>query len=154
MAHLRRVGAMLGLFVLIAGGQAYSKDLSCEECREFDRERAQIQIEIAKKEREMERTFKKKEFRAVSDLRNEINELRRKHLTLKGKEPDCKKACRPDVMKGLECSKLIATLAEMDKDEVSSESELKEIDERYKELVVCNRELKKLREIHQKDREN
>lgn len=154
MAHLRRVGAMLGLFVMIAGGQAYSKDLSCEECREFDRERAQIQIEIAKKEREMERTFKKKEFRAVSDLRNEINELRRKRLTLKGKEPDCKKACRPDVMKGLECSKLIATLAEMDKDEVSSESELKEIDERYKELVVCNRELKKLREIHQKDREN
>jgi hypothetical protein len=153
VAHLKRVGTMLGLFALILGGQAYSKDLSCEQCQQFDRERAQIQIEVAKKEREMEGAFRKKEFRTVSDLRTEINELRRKHLTLKAKEPECKKACRPDVVKGLECAKLISTLAEVDKEDVTSESELKKIDERYKDLEVCNRELRKLRELHRKDRD-
>lgn len=138
----------MGLFVVIASGQVLAKGLTCDQCREQDREKTQIQMEIAKKEREMERAFKKKEFRTVTDLRNEINELRRKHLRLAGKEPECKKACRPDVVKELECSKIINELAQMDKAEATSEAEQKKIDERYKELEVCNRELKKLREMH------
>ena len=146
VAHAKRVVLLLGLIVVIAGAQAYAKGLSCEQCQEQDREKNQIQMEIAKKEREMERAFKKKEFRTVTELRNEINELRRKHLRLAGNEPECKKACRPDVVKEHECSKIINELAEMDKPEVSAE-EQKKIDERYKDLEVCNRELKKLREM-------
>lgn len=144
------IGMLLGFLVIAAGGQAYGKSLSCDECREFDRERAQIHIEIAKKEREMERAFKRKEFRSVADLRTEINELRRKHLTLKGKESECKKACRPDVIKEVECAKIITELVGLDKGGNISESDLKKIDDRYKELVICNRELKKLREIHER----
>jgi hypothetical protein len=133
--------------VLFNGGEVFAKALTCEECREFDRERSRIQLELTKKEHDMERAFKKKEFRKVSELRNEINELRRQHLTLKGKEPECKIACRPDVVKEAECNKIIAELAEMDKESVTSEDETKRIDERYKDLSVCNRELKKFREL-------
>jgi len=148
VTHLRCVGLVVLLSILSCGGSVFAKKLTCEECREFDREKSRIQLEMTKKEHDMERSFKKKEFRKVTELREEINELRRRYLTLKGKEPECKIACRPDVVKEAECNKIIAELAEMDKDDTVPEEEMKKIDQRYKELAVCNRELKKLRELH------
>ena len=114
----------------------------------MDRERSRVQLELTKNEREMERAFKKKEFRKVTDLRNAIVELRRKHLTLKSKQPECKVACRPDVVKQAECAKIVAELAAKDTEDLSSSTEREKIDERYKDLVTCNRELKRLKQLH------
>lgn len=148
MIRLKATCLISACFVLLLSGAVYCKSLSCEECRQLDRERSRVQLELTKKEREMERAFKKKEFRKVTDLRNAIVELRRKHLTLKSKQPECKIACRPDVVKQAECEKIVAELAEKDSEDLSSATEREEIDERYKDLVTCNRELKRLKQLH------
>jgi len=117
---------------------------------EADKEKSHIQLDLAKKDRDLEKAFKKKDFRVVSELRKEINELRRKLLTLKGKEEDCKLACRPDVVKEAECGKIVEQIAKMEADDAPEKGDPAKIDALYKDLSLCNQELKKLREIHKK----
>jgi hypothetical protein len=136
--------------MVLADGSAYALNVTCDECREFDKQRARTQIDLSREERLMEKAFKKKEFRMVTEIREKITELRRTLLKLKSREPECKIACRPDVVKAANCKKLVVEIAELDKDELTTKEEREKIDEKYNDLASCNRELKKLQEIHRK----
>lgn len=136
--------------IFLATGSAYSAKITCEECREFDKQRAQTQLELSRKERRMDRAFKKKEFRTVTKIRREITELRRTILTLKSRAPQCKKACRPDVVKESKCRRIVLELVDLDKGAFATKEEQEKIDERYRDLAGCNRELRKLKELHAK----
>ena len=143
-------GKFCVLLVVSASGSAYALNVTCDECREFDKQRAHTQLDLSRKEREMEKAFKKREFRKVTEIREEITELRRTLLTLRSREPECKVACRPDVVKAASCKKLVREIVDLDKDELSTKEDRKKIDEKYSELEACNQELRKLRKIHMK----
>jgi Na+-transporting NADH:ubiquinone oxidoreductase subunit NqrC len=136
--------------MVFATGSAYSAKLTCEECRELDKQRAQAQLELSRKERQMDRAFKKKEYRKVRTVRAEMTELRRTILSLQSKEPQCKIACRPDVVKQAKCRRIVEELVALDKGDPVNKEEQEEIEKRYRELAACNRELAKLRELHEK----
>lgn len=150
MNYLKSIGKLCAVIVVLAHGSADALSVTCDECREFDKERARTQLELSRKERQMENAFKKKEFREVTQIREEITELRRSLLKLKSKEDECKIACRPDMVKAAHCKKLVREIAELDKDELTTKEDREKIDEKYTELATCNRDLRKLRKIHRK----
>lgn len=141
--------ACLALFTSVPAGAV---SLTCDECREFDKKRAQTQMELARKERQLDKAFKKKEFRKVTGIREHITELRRKLLTLKSREPECKIACRPDVVKEAYCKKIIGDIVKMNESQLMTKEDRDKIDERYRDLADCNRDWEKLRSLHKKGR--
>ncbi|MFH1117061.1 MAG: hypothetical protein V1792_24350 [Pseudomonadota bacterium] len=150
MNLLRKIGMICALLMALAPESAYPQSVTCDECRDFDKQRSRTQLDLSRKERQMEKAFKKKEFRQVTDLRSEITELRRKLLQLKSKEQECNVACRPDVVKAANCRKLVREIVELDKDELTTKEDRAKIDEKYNELETCNSELKQLQKIHRK----
>lgn len=127
-------------------------NVTCKECRTIDTESARVQMDISRNERHMENAYRKKEFRKVTELREQVTELRRTLLKLKGKAGVCRCACRPDVVKALTCKKLVREIAELEKDERASQGDREKLDEKYTELALCNRDLEKLRKIYMKCR--
>ncbi len=150
MNLFRVIGKLCAVLLVLANGSAYALTVTCDECRELDKERARTQLDLSRKERYMETAFKKKEFKRVTEIREEITELRRTLLKLRSKEPECKIACRPDVVKAATCKKLVREIFELDKDELTTKEDRQKIDEKYNELETCNRDLKELRKIHMK----
>ena len=148
----RLLTVMMILVCLFAAStvQVRAIDYTCDQCREFDKKRAHSQMELARSERQLEKAFKKKQFRSVTQIRAKITEIRRTLLTLKSREPDCKIACRPDVVKNAYCRKIITELVRLDKDQLVDKEDREKIDERYRDLADCNRDLKKLRKLHNK----
>jgi len=135
---------------LLAAGNCLS--ITCDECREIERNRAQVQMDLSRKEKDLDRHLQRRDVRQVTEIRKQINELRRTLMGVKAKEDECKTACRPDVLKDQECHKLMEQIAGMESQEAASQSETRKIDALYGELSKCNQELKKLREAStQKD---
>jgi len=124
--------------------------VTCDECRKLDKERARAQLDLSRKERHMEKAFKKKEFRRVTELREEMTELRRTLLKFKGKGLVCKCACRPDVVKAAVCKTLVREIVALDKEGLTAKADREKIDEKYAELAMCNREMRELRKIYMK----
>lgn len=120
--------------------------ITCDECREIEKNRSQVQMDLSRKEKELDRHLQRRAVREVTEIRKQINELRRSLMGLKAKEDECKSACRPDVLKEQECHKLMEQIAGLESQEAGSQSEIQKIDALYVEFSKCRQELKKLRE--------
>ncbi|MFC1836008.1 hypothetical protein ACFL2Q_15025 [Thermodesulfobacteriota bacterium] len=119
--------------------------ITCEECIDKRKEKQVAEKELREKADELSAAFKKKKFKGIRKINKRIAELRVKLRELKGSEDDCKKACKPDVVKGSECRKLRVKILDMDKEDADSEEKTEEIDRLYDKLRRCNRELSKLK---------
>ena len=116
--------------------------ITCEECRELDKKRGLLAQEISQKDKDLTAAFDKKQFKKVSQIRNEVTALRKKYLEFKGGEDDCKKACRPDAIKNAECRQIMADIVRLeDSEDVNTEK----VDSLYKDLYKCKKELEQLK---------
>lgn len=165
----------VGILALSAGDVAFS--ITCDECRELQKQRSDVQVELARKERELDLAVNRKDFRKISNLRADVNQLRSRMLNMRGRDEECAVACRPDVIREAECLKLMEEIVALEsgtsegaaKDgskeskEASSGGEaaktaepsgsapsVAKIDNLYKDLARCHRELKRLKEIHKR----
>lgn len=116
--------------------------ITCEECREIDKKRSLLAQEISQKDKDLTKAFDKKQFKKVTQIRNEVTALRKKLMEFKGSEEDCKKACRPDAIKYAECRQIMADIVRLeDSEEVNTEK----VDSLYKDLYKCKKELEQLK---------
>jgi len=100
--------------------------------------------EITDKSDELKSAFDKSQFTRVKELRARIDELRQKLLDLRKGAHECAEACKPDVVKREECQSLRLQIQKMESDSPDSEEHLKQVDQLYKDLLECNKELKRL----------
>jgi len=135
--------AIVVTFLLWGAGAARS--VTCEECQEFDKNRAVSQQQLSQKEKDLEAFFKKKEFQKVTEVRNQITELRKKIMELQDKSKDCREACRPDVIKEAECRKLRSEINALESTPSDVEADAEKVDGLYRDLRGCNEELQELR---------
>ena len=167
---------LVAMIILALSGGDVAYSITCDECRDLQKQRSDVQVELARKERELDQAVTRRDFRKISGLRGEVNQLRAQLLNMRGRDEECVIACRPDVMKELECRKLLEEIASLESgatkgaDDTSKEpkgvaqesdagktAETKpveqsdsaaKIDELYRDLARCHRELKRLQEIH------
>lgn len=170
----------VGIVALSWGDVAFS--ITCTDCRDLQKQRSDVQVELARKERELDAAVTRKDFRKISSLRSEVNQLRVQLLNMRGRDEECAVACRPDVIKEAECFKLLEDIAALEsgspeatgndasqntkkggsgggEDRIGQNtqpqvsdvsSDTAKIDELYKDLARCHRELKRLKEIQKK----
>jgi hypothetical protein len=126
--------------------------MTCEECREIEKTKAETQLEITEKDKDLTTAFEKKEFLKVRDIRTKVIELRKKLLDLRAKDDECKQACRPDVVKAAECSKIREEIIKAEDEskpeeqpKEKSEEQIAKTDALYRDLQRCNKELKQLK---------
>lgn len=132
----------VGALLLAAAAPAFS--VTCEECQEIEKQKGAAHHELSQKDKDISAAFEKKQFQKVAQIRGEITMLRKKLLDMRGQDEDCKKACRPEVVKDLECKKLQAEILELDSDD--SQGDTRKIDALYRDLSKCNRELERLKQ--------
>lgn len=128
---------VLGLFC----AQALAA-MTCEECQERDKKRSLVQQELTQKDKDLDAAFKKRQFHKVTQIRKEVTALRKKLLEFRGDEEECKKACRPEVVKEAQCRKLINDIIKL---EDSSEVDTAKVDSLYRDLAKCHRDLEQLK---------
>jgi hypothetical protein len=131
----------LALLVLSAG-RLFA--ITCEECNEMDKKRANIQLELGIKEKELSTAFDKKEFTKVRDIRTTMTDLRKQLLDTKANEEKCKYACRADVVQQAKCAKLREEIVKVE-EAPESEQDTAKVDALYKDLLRCDTEMKQLK---------
>lgn len=128
--------------LLVSEGQLYA--ITCEECKEMEKTRTRIQQELSAEEKDLANAYEKKEFQKVRDLRAKMTELRKQVLDTKAHDERCQHACRPDVVKQAQCSKIRNEIVKME-EASESEQDTAKVDALYKDLLRCNTELKQLK---------
>jgi hypothetical protein len=147
---INKISIIAGSLVIFTAVQLSA--MTCEECREIEKTKAETQRDITDKDKDLTTAFEKKEFLKVRDIRSKVTELRKKLLDLRAKDEECRQACRPEVIKAAECSKIREEILKLE-DESKPEEEPKEkseeqiakIDALYRDLSRCNKELKQLK---------
>jgi hypothetical protein len=129
---------------LLLWGVGAARSLTCEECQEFDKNKAVTQQDLNQKEKTLDAAFKKKDFQKVTDIRNQITDLRKKLMELKDKSKDCKDACKPDVIKIAECRKLRGEINSLESAPSGGEADADKVDALYRDLRQCNKDLEEL----------
>ena len=104
LIRINTILIIVGALIIFIVGQV--RAVTCEECREIEKNRQQIQEDVNSKEKDLNTAFEKKEFKKVREIRLSITELRKKIIELRSKDEECRNACRPDVVKAAECSKI------------------------------------------------
>jgi len=116
--------------------------MTCDQCQELDKKKSLTQQELTQKDKDLDAAFKKRQFQKVNQIRNEVTALRKKLLEFKGSEEDCKKACRPEVVKDSQCRNIMNEIVKL---EDSQEVDTSKVDSLYRDLSKCSRELEKLK---------
>ena len=126
--------------------------LTCEECRQIEKSKMETQQDITEKEKDLSTASEKKEFKKVLEIRSKLIDLRKKIVDFRTKDDECKQACRPDVIKAAECSKIRDEILKTEDESKSeeqpqekSEDEIAKIDALYRDLQRCNKELRQLK---------
>ena len=104
LLRINTILIIVGALTILTIGQV--RAVTCEECREIEKNRQRIQEDVNSKEKDLNTAFEKKEFKKVREIRLGITELRKKIIELRSKDEECRNACRPDVVKAAECSKI------------------------------------------------
>jgi hypothetical protein len=118
--------------------------VTCEECKDLEKKKDEVQHELTQKDKDISAAFEKKQFQRVTQIRNEITVLRKKLIDVRSHDEECKKACRPDIVKELECRKKRSEILKLDTGD--STTDTAKIDALYRELSKCNRELEQLKQ--------
>jgi hypothetical protein len=116
--------------------------ITCDECREMDKNKASLERDITQKESALQTAFDKKKFNEVNEIRRHILDLRKNLFELEKKEAGCKDACRADVVKEAECTRIRDQIIKVEAD---SPAETEKADALYRELAICNKDLAKLK---------
>jgi len=116
--------------------------VTCEECQERDKKKSLVQQELSQKDKDLDAAFKKRQFQKVTQIRNEVTALRKKLLEFRGDEEECKKACRPEVVKEAQCRQIMNDIVKL---EDSNEADTEKVDSLYRELAKCHRDLEQLK---------
>ncbi len=138
--------AIVGALVLCSAGLARS--VTCDECQETEKNKAVTQQDLNQKEKDLETAFKKKAFQKVTEIRNQITDLRKKLMEMQDKSKDCKDACKPDVIKEAECTKLRGEINTLESDSSGAEADTEKaekVDTLYRDLRKCNKDLQELK---------
>lgn len=120
--------------------------MTCDECREIERNKAQVQTELSRKEKDLERHLQRRDVRLLSESRKQINDLRRNLMGLRSRDEECKSACKPDVLKESECRSLMEQIVGLESQGAEAQPETAKIDSLYLDLSRCYKDLKKLKE--------
>ena len=142
---VRRIAICANVAILLLWAAVPARCVTCEECQELDKNKAVNQQELTQKEKDLETSFKKKEFQKVAEIRNLITDLRKKLMDLKDKSKDCKDACKPDVIKEAECKKLRGEINTLESTPSGTETDAEKVDALYRDLRQCNKDLLELR---------
>ncbi len=149
--RVNTISIIVGSLVVFTAVQVSA--VTCEECREIEKSKIEAQQEITEKDKELTTASEKKEFKKVLEIRGRLTELRKKVLDLRSKDDECKRACRPDVTKAAECSKIRDEILKAEDESKSEEQpqekpedQIAKIDSLYRDLQRCNKELKDLKE--------
>jgi hypothetical protein len=118
--------------------------ITCDECQEIGSQKAAIQQEIAQKEQEIKAAFEQKKYQAVGDINKLVTDLRRNFSDLQKKEPGCKDACKPDVVKESECNRLRAEILKLEEPS-SEEAPGEQLDTLYRDLSKCHKDLAQMK---------
>jgi predicted RNase H-like nuclease (RuvC/YqgF family) len=129
-------GIMLFAFIVAWAGVVQA--ITCEECKEMERNRASLESQITQKDNALKAAFDKKQFQEVTEIRRQVLELRRSLIELQKKDVGCKDACRPDAMKDSECSRLRSEIIKLEDDPASP---VDKVDALYRNLANCNKDL-------------
>ena len=150
MIRIDMISIIVGFLAIFTAGQVFA--VTCEECREIDKNKVETQQVITEKDKELATAFEKKEFQKVRDIRSKVTELRKKLLDLRAKDEECRQACQPDVVKTAECSKIRDEILKLEdeskseeKPQEKSEDQIAKVDALYRDLQRCNKELKELK---------
>jgi len=136
----RTTWVIVGVLGLLCG-QALA-GMTCEECQERDKKKSLVQQELTQKDKDLDAAFKKRQFQKVTQIRKEVTALRKKLLEFKGDEEECKKACRPEIVKEAQCRKIMNDIVKL---EDSSDTDTEKVDSLYRDLAKCHRELEQLK---------
>lgn len=143
MVHRTAICVIVWALVFCSAGVARS--ITCDECQEIEKNKAVTQQDLTQKEKDLETAFKKKEFQKVTEIRNQITDLRKKLIDFMDKGKDCKAACKPEVIKEAECKKLRGEINTMESASSNTEADAEKVDALYRDLRKCNKELQELK---------
>jgi len=166
LIRIKAISIMVGALTIFVAGQVGA--VTCEECREIEKNKQRIQEDVTAKDKDLSTAFEKKEFKKVGEIRSKVTELRKKLLELRSKDDECKEACKPDVVKAAECTKIRDEIIKLEdpskseekpgekseeksevkaqeKPEQKSEDQIAKIDGLYRDLQRCNKELRELK---------
>jgi predicted RNase H-like nuclease (RuvC/YqgF family) len=134
---------IVAALLLYSAGAAHC--VTCDECQELEKNRGVTQQELTQKEKDLETAFKRKEFQKVTEIRNQITDLRKKLMEMQDKSKDCKNACKPDVIKEAQCRKLLSEINTLESTPSGTEAGTEKLDGLYRDLRKCNQELQELK---------
>jgi len=140
---LNRIWTVLLILFLCAPGAGHC--MTCDECSEMDRRRSQAQVEMSRKEQDLEKALKTRHLARIAQIRGEITELRKTLLSMADKVDECAMACHPYTVQEAQCTKLKEEILALDTDDQTEASTRAKIDDLYKRLLECNNDLKKLK---------
>ena len=127
---------MIAVCIVVCAGLAQA--ITCDECKEIDRKLSSLETQLARKETALKEASDKKRYSEVTEIHRQVVNLRREVVDLKKQNLGCKDACRPDVVKATECTRLRSQIMKMEEDAASP---VDKIDELYRDLASCNKEL-------------
>jgi hypothetical protein len=133
-------GIILTACMVALSGSAQA--ITCDECRDIDRNRVSLERDIAQKESALQTAFDKKKFHEVTEIRKQVLDLRKNLIELQKKDVGCKDACRPDVVKETECIRIRSQIIKLEED---PQAEVEKVDALYRELANCNKDLAQLK---------
>ncbi len=135
---------IVSAFVFFAAGAAYA--LTCDECKDIQKNKQNIQMELAQKDADLNAAFKQKNFQVVGEIRNRMLELRKKMIELRMADEKCEEACKADVVRASECRKLMDEILRVES--VGNAADEQKIDSLYREFQSCNKDLEKLKKSY------
>jgi len=135
-----------GLFFVFWTENANS--ITCDECRDIEKNKAQVQMELSRKEKDLDRYLQRRDVRLLTETRKQINDLRRNMIGLQTHDNECRMACKPDVVKEAECRKLMEQIVTLESQGSEAQADTAKIDSLYSDLSRCHQDLKKLKESH------
>lgn len=130
--------------VFVVGSGSWSHAITCAECREIEKSKRSANQELKEKRDEMSKVFDQKQYGRVKELEGQTAALRKKLLELDKSAEGCAAACKPDAVKREECRAIQLDIAKMESEASQTEEETKQIDELYRTLLKCNKELRTL----------
>ncbi len=143
MVRWTAICTIVAVLLMWAAGPA--RCVTCDECQELDKNKAVTQQELTQKEKDLETSFKKKEFQKVTEIRILITDLRKKLMDIEDKSKDCRDACKPDVIKEAKCRKLRGEINTLESAPSGTGTDAEKVDALYRDLRQCNKELQELK---------
>ncbi len=133
-------------FIIMIVGPARSQ--SCEECQELKQTKARLHRTMTDERSKLNEAQGNKNFREIVEINKRMSNIS-KDLNEVGKqivaqEQACESACRPEVVQEARCRKIMQQIDEIESKGPSNEVPTAKVDDMYKGLRRCNKELKQM----------